>query len=569
MSISCQECRERLSELLDAEDSTLPNSLSKARLPQTHFNPITNGLTDRMAPANAYPEMAAHLATCPGCACDLAFLRSIRDEMHSLPKMAAPSNLRARVRSQLEQASVAAPLLSAPKTLFVNSQPLSTPSANGVANGHYRERPARQPSLLDTFVSFFSRPLNMATGGVALAVFCLVLLTHEQSSTVVPSTTVAEEQATPAAKTVIKTAAAPAAHQNSVAHKAQPAAAHIAATHVQGRKAHSTNTAAHVTTTTSAPDESTSPADVSLPRLDATRDKQIDRRLADLGRTHLSTPAAGGHMKPVHNPLNGGAATAVHSKPARGTAGTPATAAPTKADTQPNATSSHQETTAPNPPSLNNSNAPGMYAKGTEVSTPLVHLALLPTTVDNNLPPAISGSQETTTLSQNPVPGPTGQGSETVTDTNVGSTPAAPGPPLVATVPRTDTHHLGTPRVRSNVGVAPNPSLSFGIAGETRRAQLTVIAPQDLNDVQISIALSSGLRYTDQQTGGYRVVWSGSAHQGQAIPITLDLVAITPGDQELRVRLLQAASTVGATGNATNSPNIISSQTVVLNVSAR
>lgn len=89
------------------------------------------------------PDVAAlraHLPSCPDCAHDLAMLRHARTELQALPSVAAPPDLRARVRAQIEDE-------------------------------------ARQRRLPSARLSWLRRPMALAwSGGLTLAAICLLWL---------------------------------------------------------------------------------------------------------------------------------------------------------------------------------------------------------------------------------------------------------------------------------------------------------------------------------------------------------------------------------------------------------
>ncbi len=82
--MTCQECRERLNDLLDE------TSLSSG---------------DAVSGDAELRDLRAHVENCPQCQRDLALLRAAQSEMRALPQVAAPPDLRARVLAELRAES--------------------------------------------------------------------------------------------------------------------------------------------------------------------------------------------------------------------------------------------------------------------------------------------------------------------------------------------------------------------------------------------------------------------------------------------------------------------------------
>ncbi|HEX8833691.1 MAG TPA: hypothetical protein VF719_05795, partial [Abditibacteriaceae bacterium] len=136
MSISCETCREYLPLL-----SELPAGESLKNLA-----PLVAGVDGAPSPS----LIESHLATCADCSRELAFLSSIRREVTAIPTMAAPSELRSKIRARLQQEAEAAPAnlgITAAAPVMITPKPKQVSSLERWTQG---------------FSSFFRRPSNVA-----------------------------------------------------------------------------------------------------------------------------------------------------------------------------------------------------------------------------------------------------------------------------------------------------------------------------------------------------------------------------------------------------------------------
>ncbi|HVF11338.1 MAG TPA: hypothetical protein VNA16_11065 [Abditibacteriaceae bacterium] len=159
MPISCEDCREQLSALLEENTTS--------------------------------PEIDAHLAACADCARELSMLRQVRAELRALPVMAAPLDLRARIQGELKH-----PLGAAVTHAGVVR-------AGATRNGGMPQAVppvSARHGFLAGLRSFFSRPANVAwASGLALAAFCLLLVARPNPTPVVlapPSGSMAQDEVT-------------------------------------------------------------------------------------------------------------------------------------------------------------------------------------------------------------------------------------------------------------------------------------------------------------------------------------------------------------------------------------
>lgn len=164
MNITCETCRERWDELFN-------NS------PQGASQSGTNEVSEQA-------EVREHLAHCVQCQGEFALLKVAREELHVFPVMAAPLDLRARIRQQLEAEAVAS------VTPAIVAEPVMTPEeairhraqieSKILENtGGSRQETAGQ--RLRTFWLRFQRnlhhPAAMAlSSGAALLLICFVSL---------------------------------------------------------------------------------------------------------------------------------------------------------------------------------------------------------------------------------------------------------------------------------------------------------------------------------------------------------------------------------------------------------
>ncbi len=147
MNIECNECRQRLSDALDeTADTTAPNAL------------------------------AEHLAGCDSCRAELKLMQAARAELRALPILAAPADLRSRVRAQVEAAPVAAE-----QPIFPTAQSkIITAPANIKSTPGTEPRKIRRKSSSPTPISWrdrFRALLNHSTT-ITWASCCVLLAVY-------------------------------------------------------------------------------------------------------------------------------------------------------------------------------------------------------------------------------------------------------------------------------------------------------------------------------------------------------------------------------------------------------
>lgn len=128
MKIACNECLQRLSEALD----------------ETAISP---------APA----ELSEHLAACESCRAELELLRAARAELRAFPLLAAPTDLRARIRAELETSPESASSVAA-------ATPIVTPPT-----ASQNAKPARH-NWRESFRAFLRHPTNITWASCAVIV---------------------------------------------------------------------------------------------------------------------------------------------------------------------------------------------------------------------------------------------------------------------------------------------------------------------------------------------------------------------------------------------------------------
>ena len=150
MTFSCETCREHLSEWLESSDSESSNTSARLHSPAEQYS--------------SQEEMDAHLKSCASCAGELALLRAARDELRALPMMAAPADLRARIRAELETENK---IETAPPARFVWPEwlsfrrPMRVVWAGGLAvavmgaalTTYFRESPPTNNKVSDTIIA--------------------------------------------------------------------------------------------------------------------------------------------------------------------------------------------------------------------------------------------------------------------------------------------------------------------------------------------------------------------------------------------------------------------------------
>jgi anti-sigma factor (TIGR02949 family) len=150
MNIACNECRQRLSDALDET-----------------ANPAAAG------------ALAQHLAGCDACRAELELLQAARAELRTFPVLAAPTDLRARVRAQLEATPVVPEPLARPlaerKAIAAPASPPSVPAATPHKRGNELE-----PGTRRTWRSYL-RVFSNNPAAVAWASCCMLLLIYSIS----------------------------------------------------------------------------------------------------------------------------------------------------------------------------------------------------------------------------------------------------------------------------------------------------------------------------------------------------------------------------------------------------
>jgi hypothetical protein len=171
--ISCDECRERLGEVLHAE-VLLEESPSA----------VSSSVAADVA------ELREHVASCAQCRSDLQLLRAARRELSDFHAVVAPYNLTSRIRAELErEPNVRAfTQTQSAKGRVVNSEMAVLPrqtvpaekmemAPRSVKAMAHRPAPRDVHDMWDRFAAFFNRPSNVAwASGAALAVFCMILV---------------------------------------------------------------------------------------------------------------------------------------------------------------------------------------------------------------------------------------------------------------------------------------------------------------------------------------------------------------------------------------------------------
>ena len=178
MKLSCGECRQQLGELMDGE---------------LHGDVAANA------------DVRAHVAGCAGCRRELALLQAARNELRAFPIIAAPTDMRERVRAQIA---------TMPKT------PRAVPSTRDHSVRHRREN--TKQGFSRRVADFFRSPANLAwTSSMALSVFCLVLLARPGRQIIVesPMYDIDTQAETSSARTKAPNNAAPAATKKAAAKK--------------------------------------------------------------------------------------------------------------------------------------------------------------------------------------------------------------------------------------------------------------------------------------------------------------------------------------------------------------
>lgn len=177
MSISCQQCRERLGELLDAFPEPTPTlGRVSSPLPDATASPQSAPI-EAASSEPSLPELALHIESCAQCKSDLAILSAARETLRALPMQTAPPDLRARVRTQL-QSEMANSTFTATST---GAQPLPASENHTTSN-------RRNQSILEKWQAacrgFFRRPASVAwAGGLALAAFTIFLMQRNPNLT--------------------------------------------------------------------------------------------------------------------------------------------------------------------------------------------------------------------------------------------------------------------------------------------------------------------------------------------------------------------------------------------------
>jgi hypothetical protein len=165
MPISCETCRETLHSYL-ADFIETKNGEAPAGVPalaQTSIEASKQEATPLSSTQRG--EIETHLAQCSLCSRELALLRGMTTELHNLPSVPAPPDLRARIQSQLASEVRAA------------AQPIATREQTTGRNA--------PPSWIQRWRDFWHRPTRVAWAGVALTGFLLLLAT--QSNVPFPS----------------------------------------------------------------------------------------------------------------------------------------------------------------------------------------------------------------------------------------------------------------------------------------------------------------------------------------------------------------------------------------------
>ncbi len=170
MNITCDTCRERWDELLN--DSPSGASPTEA------------------AQASELAQAREHLAQCAQCQGEFALLQAARQELHVFPVMAAPVDLRARIRQQLEAEASAAtpvspiaalePVMTQEEIAEHRAQLESKIFAN--TGDRFKDSPTQRLQLLGSrFLQSLRHPAAMAlSSGAALLLICFVSLTNFQ-----------------------------------------------------------------------------------------------------------------------------------------------------------------------------------------------------------------------------------------------------------------------------------------------------------------------------------------------------------------------------------------------------
>jgi hypothetical protein len=150
MNIACNECRQRLSDALDEA-----------------ANPA------------AESALAQHLAGCDACRAELELLQAARAELRTFPVLAAPADLRARVRAQLEAAPVVPERLARPLAERKAIAATANPPSVSVTTPR-RHRSELEPGTRRTWRSYL-RVFSNNPAATAWASCCVLLLLYSVS----------------------------------------------------------------------------------------------------------------------------------------------------------------------------------------------------------------------------------------------------------------------------------------------------------------------------------------------------------------------------------------------------
>lgn len=171
MSISCQQCRERLGECLDA----FPNPLSSAEAAPATLDVAASpqiAATQSASPAADLYELTHHIESCAQCRTDLTILRAARETMRALPMQTAPPDLCARVRTQIQSELATSQI--------AGMQAAGTQQTVAATDRQPRVNRSSQSTLggwQEAWRRFFRRPASVAwASGLALAVFTVFVV---------------------------------------------------------------------------------------------------------------------------------------------------------------------------------------------------------------------------------------------------------------------------------------------------------------------------------------------------------------------------------------------------------
>jgi anti-sigma factor RsiW len=163
MPISCESCREalhsHLADFIATKIGEVP-VLAPASAPESA--PKQEGA---VLSSTRRSEIEAHLAQCADCARELALLRGVTAELHVLPAVPAPRDLRARIQAQIaSEVQAAAQPVAATQPVSLREQ------ANRKANSAV--------SWFGLWRDFWCRPARVAWAGAALTGILLLLATQ-------------------------------------------------------------------------------------------------------------------------------------------------------------------------------------------------------------------------------------------------------------------------------------------------------------------------------------------------------------------------------------------------------